>query len=170
MAINATTLSAAVAVTDTSVLLASLTGITTPNYQIGDPTRGISGGVTYLFVEQELMKVTGLIGTVGATVVRGELGTVASAHGASAPVIAGLPADFPKFQPALQSAVPAYPIPFQGFSAPVANAATIVATGPYFHVTGAGAVVNITAPPGYQEGGEITIVFDAAATWTAAGN
>jgi|SRR6266850_11738 len=173
MAINATTLSAAVAVTDTSVLLASLTGITTPNYQIGDPTRGISGGVTYLFVEQELMKVTGLIGTVGATVVRGELGTVASAHGASAPVISGLPADFPKFQPALQSAVPAYPIPFQGWSAPVAGANTNVATGPYFHLTGTVIMKTLTAPAGVVEGGEITIVFDgsgAGLTWDATGN
>lgn len=163
MAINATTLSAAVGTTDTAVFLASLTGVTAPNYQTG-------AGITYLFCEQEIMKVVSPIGTVGANVIRGELGTVATAHGASAPVIAGLPADFPKFQPALQSAVPAYPIPFQGFSAPVVNAATIVATGPYFHVTGAGAIVNITAPPGYVEGGEVTIVADAAATWTAAGN
>src|SRR6267142_3945391 len=106
MAINATTLSAAVGVTDTSVLLASLTGVTAPIYQIGDPTKGISGGVTYLFVEQEIMKVTGLIGTVGATVIRGELGSIASAHGASAPVISGLPTDFPSFSPAEQTAVP----------------------------------------------------------------
>lgn len=173
MALNATTLSAAVAVTDTSVLLASLTGVTAPNYQIGDPTKGISGGVTYLLVEQEIMKVTGLIGTVGATVVRGELGSIVAAHGASAPVVAGLPADFAGWVPAVRTAVPQYPVQFQGFSAPVAGAATNVATGPYFHLTGTVAMVNLTAPAGYIEGGEITIVFDGSAaglTWTAAGN
>lgn len=166
MAINATTLSTAVGVTDQNVFLASLTGVTAPNYQTG-------AGITYLFCEQEIMKVVSLIGTVGAVVIRGELGTVASAHGASAPIIAGLPSDFPKFQPALQSAVPAYPIPFQGFSAPVAGAATNVATGPYFHLTGTVAMVNLTAPAGIVEGGEITIIFDGSAaglTWTAAGN
>src|SRR5258708_21381148 len=121
MSLAATTLSAAVAVTDTSVLLASLTNITAPNYQIGDPTKGISGGVTYLLCEQEIMKVTGLIGTVGATVGRGELGSQASAHGASSPVLAGLPSDFPSFSPAEQTAVPKYQIPVHDFSAPVAT-------------------------------------------------
>lgn len=172
MAINATTLSAAIGTTDTVFGVASATGITAPNYQIGDPTKGISGGVTYLFCEQEMMKVVAITGTT-VTVIRGELGSQASAHGASAPIIAGLPADFPSYAPAEQTAVPAYPIKFQGWSAPVAGAATNVATGPYFHLTGTVAMVNLTAPAGVVEGGEVTIVFDGSAaglTWTAAGN
>lgn len=172
MAIVATTLSAAVLVTDTVVNVASATNITAPNYQVGDPTKGIVSGVTYLFVEQEMMKVTAVNGTV-ISVARGELGSQATAHGASAPVISGLPTDFPAFSPAEQTAVPKYPIPFQGFSAPVAGAATNVATGPYFHLTGTVAMVNLTAPAGVVEGGEITIIFDGSAaglTWTAAGN
>lgn len=173
MAINATTLSAAVGTTDTVFSIASQTGVTAPNYQVGDPLKGISGGVTYGFVEQEIVKVTGLVSTTGCTVVRGELGTVASAHGASAPIIFGLPSDFPNFQPALQSAVPAYPIKFQGWSAPVAGGNTNVATGPYFHLTGTTIMKTLTAPAGVVEGGEVTIVFDgsgAGLTWDATGN
>lgn len=166
MALTTTTFSAAVGLTDTQVFLASLTGITAPNYQTG-------AGITYLFSEQEMMKVVSLIGTTGANVIRGELGSTVSAHGASAPVTAGLPTDFPGFSPAIETAVPEYPVKFQGWSAPVAGAATNVATGPYFHLTGTVAMVNLTAPAGVVEGGEITIVFDGSAaglTWTAAGN
>lgn len=172
MSLAATTLSAAIGSTDTVFGVASATNITAPNYQIGDPLKGISGGVTYLFLEQEMMKVTAITGTT-VSVVRGELGSQATAHGASCPVLSGLPADFPAFSPAEQTAVPKYPIPFQGFSAPVAGAATNVAPGPYFHLTGTVAMVNLTAPAGIVEGGEITIVFDGSAaglTWTAAGN
>lgn len=166
MSINATTLSAAVGAGDTQVFLASLTGVTAPNYQAGS-------GITYLFCEQEVMKVTSLIGTTGANVTRGEMGTVASAHGASAPIIAGGPTDFAGFAPAQISAVPHYPITFQGWSAPVTMANTIVATGPYFHTTGTTIMKTLTAPAGVVEGGEITIVFDgsgAGLTWDATGN
>jgi len=165
MALNSTTFSAAVALTDTVVNVASATGITAPNYQVGDPLQGISSGITFLFCEQEMMRVTKVSGTV-ISVVRGELGSQASAHGVTAPVIAGLPTDFPAFTPAEQTAVPAYPVKFQGFSAPVASAATIVATGPFFHVTGTTAVNIITPPAGMVEG-ELTIVFDSACTWTS---
>jgi len=166
MSINATTLTTAIGTTDTVVALGSLTGVTAPNYQAGT-------GVTYLLIEQELLKVTSLIGTTGANVTRGENGTVAAAHGASAPVIAGNPADFAGFNPAQQSAVPAYPIKFQGFSAPVVMANTLVASGPYFHSTGTTILKTLTAPAGVVEGGEITIVFDgsgAGLTWDATGN
>lgn len=172
MAINATTLSAAIGVTDTVFGVASATGISNPNYQIGDPTRGVAASVTYLFCEQEMMKVVNITGTT-VTVIRGELGSQALAHGASAPIIAGLPTDFPAYNPAIDSAVPAYPILLQGFSAPVAAANTNVATGPYFHLTGTVIMKTLTAPAGVVEGGEVTIVFDgsgAGLTWDATGN
>ena len=165
MALNVTTFSAAVALTDTVVNVASATGITAPNYQVGDPIQGISSGITFLFCEQEMMRVTKVNGTF-ISVARGELGTQASAHGASAPVLAGLPTDFPAFTPAQQTDVPAYPVKFQGFSAPVASAATIAAPGPFFHVTG-GTAVNIITPPAGMVEGEITIVFDSTCTWTS---
>lgn len=172
MSLAATTLSAAIGTTDTTITVASATNITAPNYQVGNPLAGISSGVTYLLIEQELMKVTGVSGTA-ISVVRGELGSVASAHGASAPVVSGLPTDFPKFAPAVNTAVPSYPIDFQGWSAPVAGANTNVATGPFFHLTGTTIMKTLTAPAGYVEGGEITIVFDgsgAGLTWDATGN
>lgn len=172
MALNATTLTGAIGTTDTTFAVGSATGITNPNYQIGDPLKGISSGVTYLLVEQELMKVTGIVGLF-VSVVRGELGSVCKAHGASAPVVAGLPTDFPTFNPALNSAVPLFPLDTTGFSAPLVGGATNVAPGPYFHLTGTTAMVTLTAPAGYVEGGEINIVFDGSAaglTWTAAGN
>lgn len=172
MALNVTTFSAAVLLTDTVVNVASATGITAPNYQVGDPLQGISSGITFLLCEQEMMRVTKVSGTV-ISVVRGELGTQASAHGASAPVVAGLPTDFPAFTPAQQTDVPAYPIKFQGWSAPVTGANTNVATGPYFHLTGTTIMKTLTAPTGVIEGGEITIVFDgsgAGLTWDATGN
>lgn len=169
MSINATTLSAAVGTTDTVFTIASGTGVSAPNYQTGV-------GITYGFIEQEMVKVAGPA-VAGSTtvwnVVRGELGSTASAHGASCPIIFGLPTDFPAFNPAIESAVPEYPIKFQGWSAPVAGAATNVAPGAYFHLTGTVAMVNLTAPPLTVEGGEVTIVFDGSAaglTWTAAGN
>ena len=56
MAITATTLSAAVALTDTVVNVASATGITAPNYQVGDPIQGISSGITFLLIDQEMLQ------------------------------------------------------------------------------------------------------------------
>ena len=174
MAITVTTLSAAVLLTDTVVNVTSATGITAPNYQIGDPTKGISGGVTYLLIEQEMMKVTGVTGTV-ISVARGELGSQATAHASSAPVVAGLPTDFPSFSPAEQTAVPVLPLKFQGFSAPLTQvvANTLSPTGPFHHITGTTVIKTIVVPTGYIEGGEVTFVNDgsgAGLTWDATGN
>ena len=85
MAIVATTLSAAITASQTSFGVASATGITTPNFQTGS-------GITYLYVDQEVMLVTGITGTV-VSVVRGFNGTQAVAHLSGANVMAGLPGD-----------------------------------------------------------------------------
>lgn len=165
MAITATTISAAIGVSDTSLAVASATGITAPNF-----TTGV--GIVYLFCEQEMMLVLGVSGLV-ISVQRGVMGTPVSAHGASAPIISGLPSDFSSFVPGIKSQQDILPAPFIGWSAPVAGAATNVAPGPYFHLTGTVAMVNLTSPTGVVEGGEVTIVFDGSAaglTWTAAGN
>ena len=165
MSINATTLSAAVGASDTSFGVASATGITAPNF-----TTGV--GVTYLFCEAEAMLVTGLSGTT-VTVQRGILGTASSAHGASAPIIAGSPTDFANFVPMVKSQADTEPIAFQGWAAPVTMANTLVASGRYFHTTGTTILKTLTAPSGYVEGGEVNIVFDgsgAGLTWDATGN
>lgn len=168
MALNATTLSAAIGTTDTSVLLASITGVTSPNFQNG-------AGITYLFCEQEWMLVTsvGASATVPVSVKRGVLGSPVSAHGVSAPVVAGLPADFPAptiSQKATQDSAPQ----LVGFSAPVAGANINVATGPFFHLTGTVIMKTLTAPNLSDfEGAAIVIVFDgsgAGLTWDATGN
>jgi len=167
MAFNATTLSAACGAADTNIAVASVTGITGPNN-----TTGV--GITYLFVETEAMLVTGPPNGLVVPVQRGIAGTAASAHGASCPVLAGLPTDFGPIVPAVKAQQDASPSGSgYGWSAPVAGAATNVATGPLFHLTGTTAMVNLTAPAGYIEGNGITIVFDGSGsglTWTAAGN
>ena len=72
MAITATTLSGAITSNQISFGVASATGIAAPNFQTAT-------GITYLFVDQELMLVTGIVGTV-VSVVRGFNGTAAMAH------------------------------------------------------------------------------------------
>lgn len=167
MSLNATTLSSAVGTTDTQFFIASQTGVTAPNYQSG-------AGITYGFLEQEMVKVTSLIGTTGCNVTRGELGTQAAVHSASCPIVFGNPQDFAGFNPAIASAVPAYPIKFQGFGAPLAITSNAVTpTGPYHHVTGTTVLKTINAPAGVVEGGMVTLVFDGSGnglTWDATGN
>ena len=180
MALSATTLSAAIGVSDTTLLLASVTGVTGPNFQQGfDPVKGTGTGPVYLYIEQEWILVlnTPASATVPVSVKRAQLGSCAAAHGASAVVLVGQATDFGTPIPiSIKSQQDFYPN-LVGFSAPVANAATITASGAFFHVTGAGAIVTINVPTAGPSGGtapfdgsQITIVFDAAATWTAAGN
>jgi len=165
MALTATTLSAAIGAVDTSFSVAAATGITAPNF-----TTGV--GITYGFCETEMMSVLTLSGTV-IGVQRGIMGTAASAHGASAPIVFGAPSDFSGFAPATKATIDAEPLNFQGWAAPVTMANTITATGRYFHTTGTVILKTLTAPAGYAEGGAINIVFDgsgAGLTWDATGN
>ncbi len=87
MAITATTLSGAVAASDTIVNVASAAGINAPILTTG-------AGFTYLKIDQELLFVTAVAGTV-ISVVRGVLGTPAQAHVVNSQVQIGQPADFP---------------------------------------------------------------------------
>src|SRR5215472_546509 len=137
MALNATTLSAAVAVTDTTILLASVTGITGPNFQTGfDPVKGIGAGPVYIYCEQEWMQVlsTPASATVPVQVKRAMLGSCGSAHAASAVVLSGQATDFPGPIPISIKASQDYYPNLVGFSAPVASATTITASGYLFHV------------------------------------
>ena len=159
MAFNATTLSAACGASDTTIVVASATGITAPIFNTGS-------GFTYLLVETEYMFVTAVNGTV-ISVQRGIAGSPAAAHASSCPVLAGLPSDFGPIVPSVKAQQDPTPSGIlYGFSAPVASAATIVATGALFHVTGTTAINIITPPTGMVEG-QVTIVFDGACTWTS---
>jgi hypothetical protein len=164
MSITATTFSAAVGTNDTTVTVASATGITAPNF-----TTGV--GITYLFAEQEYMLVVGVNG-LSISVQRGISGSPASAHAASCPVISGLPSDFSGLPISIKAQQDFYPNNI-GWSAPVVSANTITPTGPYFHMTGTTIVKTINPVPGSLEGGFVTIVFDgsgAGLTWDATGN
>jgi hypothetical protein len=157
MSLNTTTLSAAIGATDTQLGVASATGITAPNFTTG-------ANVTYLYIENELMLVQAVSGTF-ISVVRGQMGTQAAAHGNTSPVIAGLVSDFPVFQPSISSFAVAQGR-YAGVFAPVASAATIVAPGPLFHVTGSTATNIITPPANFLEG-TITIIADGVWTFTS---
>jgi hypothetical protein len=91
MAITATTLSAAVAAgaagADTTIQVASATGITAPNYTTGT-------GITLLLVDQEFMVVTAVLGTL-VSVLRGQFGSPAQPHVVNSQVQIGAPGDFP---------------------------------------------------------------------------
>ena len=182
MALTATTLSAAITATQTTFTLASGTGIVVPNFTATPPGTFV-GTVGYLLIEQELMQIQQVNGAV-VTVQRGYNGTLAVPHGATAPVLSGFSQDFFAFVPAQKSDVPFGPNGSIAFSAPVASATTITASGQYFHITGTTAIATINLPnyvnlggsyPGYYPenpiaGMQITVVFDGVCTWTAAGN
>lgn len=183
MALNVTTLSAAIGASDSTLLLASVTGITGPNFQQGfDPTKGTGTGPVYLYIEQEWILVlsTPASATVPVLVKRAQLGSASAAHGSAAVVLSGQATDFPGPNPISIKAQQDYSPNMIGFSAPVAGAATNVATGPLFHLTGTVAMVTLTAPTitggggaSPLDGAEVLIVFDGSAaglTWTAAGN
>lgn len=159
MAINVTTLSAAITAYQTQFTVGSTTNITAPVSTTGS-------GVTLLYVEAELMYVTGVPASGVVTVIRGYGGTQATLHNASANVTIGLVTDFPQFTPAIAAFQVLAPNRFQGSYAPVASAATIVAPGPQFHVTG-GTAINIITPPANFVEGMVTILFDSACTWTS---
>jgi hypothetical protein len=161
MSFNSTTLSSAMLVNDTTISVASATGITAPNF-----TTGV--GLTYLLLETEYMLVTGstAVSTV-FTVQRGVAGSTAAAHAASTPVLAGAPSDFGVIVPSVRAVQDPSPAgQLYGFSAAVASAATIAAPSNIFHVTG-GTAINIITPPTGMVEGQVTIVFDSTCTWTS---
>jgi len=165
MSITATTLAAAVAATDTSVLLASGTGVSNPVFTTGS-------GYTFLKIDDELMFVSGNAGT-NPNVVRGQAGTVQTAHESSAPVLIGGPSDFANFIPVQKVDSPSLPYNFSPIGAPLTGATIAPLYGYIHHFTGSTALVTITVPSGLVSGGAVTLVMDGSGsglTWTAAGN
>lgn len=159
MAITGTTLSGAITAYATQFAVASTTGITAPVTTTGS-------GVTLLYVEAELMYVTGVPVSGVVQVIRGVGGTKAVAHLTSTPVLSGAVTDFPNFTPQIGAFQTEIQNRYTGVSAVVASAATIVAPANVFHVSG-GTAINIITPPANFVEGEITIVFDSACTWTS---
>jgi hypothetical protein len=88
MAITATTISAAMTATQTTLTVASTTNITNPNFQT-------SAGITLLLIDQEWMLVTAVnTTTLIVNVQRGINGTASQAHVNGALVQSGSPTDF----------------------------------------------------------------------------
>ena len=90
MSVTTTTLAAACGAADTSIKVASATGITAPNFQTGS-------GITILVIEQERFVVSAAPNGVFIPVIRGQGGTQQVAHANSALVFIGLPTDFTAF-------------------------------------------------------------------------
>ena len=90
MSITTTTLTSACSATDTSIHVASATGITAPNFQTGS-------GITILIIEQEKMVCIAAPNGTFIPVLRGQGGTQQVAHANSALVFIGLPTDFTAF-------------------------------------------------------------------------
>ena len=165
MAITATTLSGAVAVSDAAISVASATGITAPTPQTGV-------GITYLKVDNEMMLALSVVGTL-VNVARGQLGTQQVAHVASTPVLFGAPADFPNFVAVTPNVQPHLPYSYSPVGAPLTGATIAPLNGYIHHFTGSTALVTITVPSGLVSGGKITLVMDGTGSglqWTAAGN
>ena len=90
MSVTTTTLTSTCSATDTSVHVASATGITAPNFQT-------AAGITWLVIEQERMLVISAPNGTFVPVLRGQGGTVQSAHANGALVFIGAPTDFSNF-------------------------------------------------------------------------
>jgi hypothetical protein len=163
VAINTTTLNGAITAYQTTFALTSTTNVTAPTYQSN--IAGSASTYTYLLVEAEMMFVTSIPVSGTVSVLRGQLGTQAVSHITLTNVTIGLPVDFPNFQPKL-GAFQVLQDRFSGVSAAVASAATIIAPGPVFHVTGTTATNIITPPANFVEG-EITIIADGIWTFTS---
>lgn len=157
MAITATTLNAAATSSQTFVSVTSATGITAPNNQTGS-------GITYLYVDQELMAVVSVAGTI-IGVVRAVGGTLAQAHVLNSQVQIGLPADFVAQNEVIASSTTALQTA-GAFNQPaifLAGATDAVPAGVAgFYVIKSGAInaMTLAAPTAAQEGNIIEIWSD----------
>lgn len=159
MSIVATTLSGAITSNQISFGVASATGITVPNFQTGS-------GITYLQIDQEIMLVTGLVGTV-VSVVRGFNGTTAAAHVSGAQVQVGLPADFVQGQMlytgnpvTISTAVMGAKNQPAIFLTGTADAIPSTVPGVYVIKTGSADAMTLAAPTAAAEGNIIEIWSD----------
>ncbi len=180
MAFAYSTVVSALAPTDTSFALTSATGVTASIFQAAtNPAIGIQ---TYLLVDQEMMQVIALNGTV-VNVKRGVMGTRAMPHPALTNFIFGTSVDFLNFVPAIKAFVSVQPdINSQSAGPVIASAASIIAPSSLFHVSGTTSITNIQPPTSallsqsgpnseenYVNGTRITIIFDSTAALATGG-
>lgn len=184
---------------DTSVTLASVTGVTAAN----------NGAVaTYLYIDREAMAVIGVNSTTKVvTVLRGQLGTFAAGHVSGTMVLVGVPGYFLSGDPqgactaastaltpyinvntgmqwlcssVTTSWVPGFGNPGSSQQPPAVTAAVasaagqVTPSGPLFHITGTLAITGFLVPVGFNGtalgGGQFCVIPDGAFTWTTANN
>lgn len=167
MSITATTLSGALSANATQLSVASATGISAPTNPTG-------AGFTLLKIDDEMMFVTAVSGTL-VSVIRGVSGTQALSHSASTPVLIGSPSGFANFVPVQAVSAPQLPYNFSAIGPPLAITSNTVApvNGAIHHVTGTAVLKTITVPSGLVNGGKVTLIFDGSGlglTWDATGN
>lgn len=166
MALNKTTLSAACAVNDTSITLASTTGVSAPSFPVGP--------VVYIVVENEIMLVSSFSGVSGSAVgvIRAQNGTKQVAHGNTAPVLVFFSTDYGSlYNAGLVQA--AFNVSFgQIIGAPVASATVLTPSvwgpGTAFHVTGTTQSTSIAIPAGVLQT-QVTVIADSTWTWATGG-
>jgi hypothetical protein len=158
MSITVTTLSGAITNLDTTIGLASVTGVTA-----GVNPTGV--GITWLLVDQEIMLVAAAPNGTAVPVVRGYTSTVSQPHVNGALVLIGLPGDFsPNIYYGLQAMFAKQTLGRsvqEGINLTGATDA-IDATSPGFYVIKGGAIdaMTLAAPPASAEGNIIEIVSD----------
>ena len=153
MAISATTLSGAIGATDSTLQVASATGITAPYFPTGV-------GTTYLMIDNELDYVISTNGVI-IGVIRGIGGTRAVSHADGTPILIGAPSDFANFTPATSVTTNRLPLRFAPVGATVASAATITPSGSLFVVSGTTTLVQMNVPTGMVNG-QVTIIFSSS--------
>jgi hypothetical protein len=158
VAITSTTITGATTAYTTQFAVGSTANITAPVSTTGS-------GMTLLYVEAEMMFVTGVPVSGTVQVIRGFNGTKALAHLAGVLVTIGTLGDFVQFTPQI-GAFQVENNRFEGVSAPVAAAASITAPANIFHLTGVTATTTIVPPTNFV-GGAITIIADGTWTWTS---
>jgi hypothetical protein len=159
MSITTTTLSSAVGANDQFITLASVTGVTTPNFQT-------SAGITYLKIDEEMILVQN-VPSAGTTiqVLRGQMGSGSVAHVSGAQVQIGLPSDFPS-QQMKGNTIEAVNAIIGGLNMPgvfLAGSADAIPAGvaaTYIVKTAGVDAMTLAAPTAAQEGNIIMIISD----------
>lgn len=158
--ITTTTLASAILATDTSIHVTSATGITAPNFQTGS-------GITVLQIKQERMLVTAAPNGTFIPVVRGQGGTVQSAHPNGGLVFIGLPTDFANFNEiynSIMSSLNTVAATTQNATKLTGSADAVVSSSPGFYVVMTAGVDAITLPtPVAGDEGNIIEIWSATA-------
>lgn len=120
MALTATTVTNAITSTDTTFVVGSTAAASAPNFTSGSTVANPGAGVIWAYCDQEFMLVMEVPVSGTIRVLRGQLGTQAASHSASAPITFGYGTDFagqPLGAAAYQPLYGAPPVPLRAGAA-----------------------------------------------------